>query len=311
MTNGSPIALGLVGIGKIARDQHLPAIAAEPQFKLIAMASHDKAGRNDIGYTNVAEMIAGKPQVMAVSFATPPQGRSVDAISALDAGRHVMLEKPPCATLGEVRLLCQRATRRGLTLFASWHSREAAGVAPARRWLLDKKVLRGVVSWREDVRVWHPGQEWIFGAGGMGVFDPGINALSILTEILPGAITVSGANLEVPANRDSPIRATLDLEHDLQAHISVDLDFLYPGAPEWKIQVETDGGTLILDGGGSRLLIDGNAMPVRQQGEYPALYARFANLIRSASSDVDIRPLELVADAILAGTRRGAAPFGF
>jgi D-galactose 1-dehydrogenase len=41
------------------------------------------------------------------------------------------------------------------------------------------------VIWREDVRVWHPGQDWIWQPGGLGVFDPGINALSIITHILP------------------------------------------------------------------------------------------------------------------------------
>ena len=44
------------------------------------------------------------------------------------------------------------------------------------------------VTWKEDVRKWHPGQEWIWQPGGFGVFDPGINALSIVTKILPEPI---------------------------------------------------------------------------------------------------------------------------
>src|SRR5690606_40163452 len=65
------------------------------------------------------------------------------------------------------------------------HSRMALAVAAARRWLADRTIHEGRITWREDLRKWHPGQDWILDAGGMGVFDPGINALSILTEILP------------------------------------------------------------------------------------------------------------------------------
>ena len=46
-------------------------------------------------------------------------------------------------------------------------------------------MKRLLVTWKEDVRHWHPGQQWIWEAGGFGVFDPGINALSIVTKIMP------------------------------------------------------------------------------------------------------------------------------
>ena len=40
------------------------------------------------------------------------------------------------------------------------------------------------IDWRESVRKWHPGQEWVWEPGGFGVCDPGINAMSIFTEIM-------------------------------------------------------------------------------------------------------------------------------
>jgi hypothetical protein len=43
------------------------------------------------------------------------------------------------------------------------------------------------IVWHEDVRKWHPGQQWIWEPGGFGVFDPGINALSIATRIFPAS----------------------------------------------------------------------------------------------------------------------------
>ena len=72
-----------------------------------------------------------------------------------------------------------------------------------------KRVRELRVTWKEDVRHWHPGQAWIWEPGGFGVFDPGINALSILTRILPSPIFVQSATLAVPANRAAPIAAEI------------------------------------------------------------------------------------------------------
>jgi len=76
--------------------------------------------------------------------------------------------------LSQVADRIARAAAKGVSLFASWHSREAAGVAPARDWLKAQAVRAVRIARREDIRRWHPGQEWILGAGGFGVFDPGM-----------------------------------------------------------------------------------------------------------------------------------------
>ena len=121
----------------------------------------------------------------SVALCTPPQVRHAQAAMALAAGKHVMLEKPPGATVAEITPLLTTARAAQRTLFATWHSRFAPAVEPARQLLAGRKVKSVKITWKEDVRVWHPGQAWIFEAGGLGVFDPGINALSILTRILP------------------------------------------------------------------------------------------------------------------------------
>ncbi len=117
-----------------------------------------------------------------VSICTPPQAHFEAALTSLRAGKHVMLEKPPAATTRQIALLAEEAARRNLTLFQTWHSRFAAGVDAAREWLRTRKLVSGRIIWKEDVHHWHPGQKWIWEPGGFGVFDPGINALSVLTD---------------------------------------------------------------------------------------------------------------------------------
>ncbi len=301
------LKVALVGIGKIARDQHVPAIRASADWILAATVS--RQGRVDgvEAYTDIDRMLAERPEISVVSLCLPPVPRFAYARAALAAGRHVMLEKPPGATLAEVQMLRDLAGRKGLTLFATWHSRMASGVAAAKRWLSDKQVTRAHITWREDVRKWHPGQDWVFEPGGMGVFDPGINALSIITEILPMPIHLTGATLEYPENRQTPIAARLTFSDG----VSADFDWRQQGPQTWDIEVETGEGVMVLHEGGNRLVIDGQEVPGSGAHEYPALYARMARLVRDKQSDVDVTPMIHLADALTLGRREMVAPFDF
>ena len=305
------IRIGLIGIGKIARDQHIPALMGDPRFELIATASRSGAGiAGVVAFTDIENMLAAGLDLDAVSLCTPPIGRDAVAARAIDSGMHVMLEKPPGATVGEVQGLADRAREKGVTLYATWHSREAGSVDAARAWLASRQVKSVSIVWREDVRQWHPGQEWIFDAGGFGVFDPGINALSIATRILPDPLIFEGARIAVPQGRASPIAATLSLRTG-GAPVSVDFDFREEGKQIWDIVVETDAGTLQLRDGGSRLQLPGVDPVSGPEGEYPRLYEHFAELIGKGESDVDTAPLALALTALATADRVTTEPFTF
>lgn len=299
--------LALAGIGKIALDQHVPALAASQDWELAATVSRNGCVDGVPAFSDMSELLAERPDIEVISLAMPPAPRFDYARMALEAGRHVMLEKPPGATLAEVHALEKLAEAKGLTLFATWHSRMAQSVAAARDWLADKTVLSGKIIWQEDVRHWHPGQDWVFEPGGMGVFDPGINALSILTEILPMPVHLEAAELEVPANRQTPIAARLQLSNAITA----DFDWRQEGPQTWDIILETNDGRIALTMGGNELEIDGRPAGGDRSlmGEYPALYARMAELVRDRRSDVDLAPMVLVADAMILGRRHTVEPF--
>ncbi|PCF95893.1 Gfo/Idh/MocA family protein [Vreelandella nigrificans] len=299
----SGFSLGLVGVGKIARDQHLPAIAATTNCHLIA-AADPKASLPDVPvYGALGAMLDAHPDITAVSICTPTHLRYSQARLALLRGKHVLLEKPPGATLSEVESLISLAAEQGVSLFAAWHSRFAPGVAQAKKWLVERQVQRVKIEWKEDVRVWHPGQTWIWQPGGMGVFDPGINALSIATVILPQPFFLRQARLLVPSNAQTPIAADLSFADPTGVEIEAAFDFRQSGPPIWDIHIDTDGGRLSLTQGGCRLEIDGQLVNEAEEREYPELYARFAELIASGISEVDVAPLRQVADAFLYGRR--------
>lgn len=306
----SSIAVGIVGFGKIARDQHVPAIMATEGLELAAIADPAPRPGNLPAYPDLAAMLGAHPEIGAVSLCMPPCSRASVAREAIAAGRHVLLEKPSCATVAEAEELARMAREAGVTLFTAWHSQEAAGVAPARKWLAETTVRSVRVTWKEDVRVWHPGQTWIWEEAGFGVFDPGINALSILTAILPGDLRLVQADLDVPEDCASPIAARLTLAGSSGFEAEAEFDFRQTGPQTWDIDIDTDRGPLRLSEGGNRLEIGGVSQEVGKEAEYRALYARFAELVRSGESAVELTPLRLVEEALTKGRIVPVGAFG-
>lgn len=305
----SEIKLAIVGVGKIVRDQHLPAVAGNADYRLVAAASRHGRVEGIDNFTTIDDMLAAVPSIDAVSLCMPPQYRYAAAVKALAAGKHVFLEKPPGATLSEVADLAALAGERGVSLFASWHSRYAPAVEAAREFLAGTRIHSMRVNWREDVRQWHPNQEWIWQPGGLGVFDPGINALSIVTRILPRPVFATAATLEFPENRDAPIAASITFTDATGLDLVAEFDWRQTGRQSWDIVATTDAGEMVLSEGGAKLSVDGRVVHEQPEREYPALYERFAQIIKAGQSDVDLAPLRHVADAFMLGKRRQVEAF--
>ncbi|WP_292382169.1 Gfo/Idh/MocA family oxidoreductase [Mesorhizobium sp.] len=304
----SPIRIGIVGVGKIVRDQHLPALAKDRDYQLIAAASRHGKVDGIANFPDIETMLGAVAELDAVSLCMPPQFRYDAARKALKAGKHVFLEKPPGATVSEVEDLKAFAAKRGVSLFASWHSRYAPAVEAARTFLASTKIKSAAIVWKEDVRRWHPNQDWIWQPGGFGVFDPGINALSIATYILP-AMYITSAVLDFPENRDAPIAAQVAFHAANGSDVTMDLDWLQTGPQSWDILADTDAGQMVLSGGGSKLAVDGRVVHEEPEAEYPMLYRRFAEIVHAGVSDVDLAPLQHVADAFMLGKRNVVEAF--
>ena len=302
------IKLGIVGVGKIVRDQHLPAVAKDGDYQLVAAASRHGKVDDIANYPNIEAMLAAESGLEAVSLCMPPQFRYDAARTALEARKHVFLEKPPGATVSEVEHLKALAVKNGVSLFASWHSRYAPAVEAARAFLASARLTSAAINWKEDVRRWHPNQEWIWQPGGFGVFDPGINALSIATHILP-PMFITSAELDFPENRAAPVAAHVAFRTSNGLPVTMELDWLQTGPQSWDIVADTDKGKMVLSGGGAKLAVDGKVVHDEPEAEYPMLYKRFAEIVRAGDSDVDLAPLQHVADAFMLGKRNAVEAF--
>lgn len=99
------------------------------------------------------------------------------------------------------------------------------------------------------------------------------------------------ADLSFPANRAAPIAADLAFRTASGAPVTAAFDWRQTGPQSWDVAVETeDGGRLLLTHGGNRLTLDGAPALEAEDAEYRRLYARFADLVASGQSDVDLAP---------------------
>ena len=305
--------IALVGLGQIARKQHLPSIAASPDFTLAGLASAD-APPPESGlpvHAHHAALFAATPEIEAVAICTPPAHRFAVARDALLAGKHVLLEKPPGLGTAEVDALARLAERQGRTLFTAWHSQFNTAVDRARDFLATRTLASMRIDWNEDFRKYHPGQDWIWRSGGFGVFDMGINGLSILSRLFAQPPFLRAAEFPIAANHEAPLAATLrfatlDSEGPMEAHF----DWRGTGPEQREIRITTtDGHAVTLLQSGGRLLIDDAEIVAAERREYPMLYARFAHLIRTASSEIDTLPLQITAEAFLMARHIAEPPF--
>lgn len=305
--------IAVIGIGKISQDQHLPVIDKSKDFVLAATVSTRGIGHGDVPvFRTPAELFSAMPEIKLVSVCTPPGVRHGMVREALDAGCDVLMEKPPTPTISELDDLVAYAKKKKRVLFQTWHSQYNAAVDQAKK-LLKKDGVQSVrIDWRESVRKWHPGQDWVWEPGGFGVCDPGINALSIFSKIMPFPVFVESARLKFPSNRQTPVDVEIVFKSE-QPHkpaMTAGFNWLETQGEIWTISIETQkGDQLKLEKGGTVLRVNGVVKVEKPSEEYEGIYERFAELLKKKKSEVDGAPLRLVADAFLLGARENVEEF--
>jgi D-galactose 1-dehydrogenase len=308
-----PTRIAIIGLGKIAADQHIPCIRKNRDFHLAAVVSRHHSLPEIPSFESLGSLLSSGVAIDAVAICTPPAVRLALAREALAAGLDVLIEKPPTPTVGELLAMKDYARKAKRVLYATWHSRENKSVEMARAKLKGRHVTFLRVTWKEDVDKWHPGQAWIWQPGGFGVCDPGINALSIVTRIMPEPIFVESATIEVPANAATPIAADIRFKRGdgAKADLSAVFDWRQKAGETWEIEVGTrDGLALHLKNGGSVLYINGSLAHEAVLHEYEDIYAKFAKMLKSRRSDVDASPLQLIADCFMLGKPVVTDPVG-
>lgn len=126
------VRVGVIGCGGIANGKHIPNLNAHPNVELVAFCditeeravqSAHKIGKEDIAiYTDYRELLKDE-SIDVIHVCTPNKSHSFITIAALEAGKHVMCEKPMAKTSEEARAMLEAAKRTGKKLTIGYDNR--------------------------------------------------------------------------------------------------------------------------------------------------------------------------------------------
>lgn len=128
------LRVGVVGCGGIATRKHMPAMKKSGMFEIVAFCdlieeraqeSKEKFGTEDARvYTNYEDLL--KEDVEAVYVLTPNSSHAPISIAAMEAGKHVMCEKPMAKTYAEAKAMVEASERTGKLLTIGYQNRYRA-----------------------------------------------------------------------------------------------------------------------------------------------------------------------------------------
>jgi len=156
-----PVSVAVIGCGNIAATGHLPAwdqAQASGLARIVGVCDDDLARAEALAeqygvpaFGSVDELLAvGRPQV--VSIATPPFSHRDLTIKALEAGCHVLCEKPIAPSLTDARAMVEAAERAGKLLSICFQTR----FSPEVRWVRER-IAAGALGHIHAIRTWGGG----------------------------------------------------------------------------------------------------------------------------------------------------------
>ena len=207
-----PLRLGVLGAARIAPMALLRPARRVPGVEVLAVAARDRAradafaARQRIPRVHPTyEALLADPQIEAIYNPLPNSLHAPWTIRALEAGKHVLCEKPFSATVGEAQAMADAAARSGRVLMEAFHYRyhalfarmrallragEIGAVQHLEAWLCIPLLKRNDIRWRADL------------AGG-ALMDTGCYTVSLLRHL-------SGAEPEVTSARAIWTRGGVD-----------------------------------------------------------------------------------------------------
>ncbi len=289
-----PLRVAIAGLG-FGEAVHLKALASHPATEPVALWHPRQERLNQAcaasglqGFTSFAELLAD-PQVDAVVIATPPGPRFELARAALEAGKHLMLEKPVALAPAQVEELQRLALQRNLTVAVDFEYRAVPLFQQAAE-LLEQGVLGTLhlvsLNWLMGSRA-NPERPWnwysqssegggVLGSLGTHAFDtlhwlvgPTRRLQAQLTTVIPDRPLADGSGLRAAVDADDVALLQLELESVRGERVPVQMGLssvATRGRGYW-IELYGRDATLVLGSSNQADYVHGFQLWISQGGE--------------------------------------------
>ncbi|WP_324664348.1 Gfo/Idh/MocA family protein [Haloarcula sediminis] len=340
------LAVGVVGAGWMATDYHVPAFTSHPRTRVVAFAERDSDRRATVereqslpGYGDAESMLAAH-DLDVVSICTPPSTHEAIFLQAVEAGCHVLCEKPLALTAESARRMATAADEAGVVTQVGYLHRYYRNYERALE-LLSNDMLGDIV----EVSIAHhsapPSVGWYY--------DPALSGGGVARDLFPHSLDVLfelfGEDCTVT---DASVRHLRDRAVEDAARVSLSFDGTAASGGSSDERGESDGVSAD-DGGSSDEHSESDGVPVElsatwtqtegvtrvlvvgtegwleldsetlqgdihgrpfeyQHGELPLVDIGVANLFGATDEDAHTARLHDFADHAAAGDRETAAP---
>ncbi|HUZ13625.1 MAG TPA: Gfo/Idh/MocA family oxidoreductase [Caulobacteraceae bacterium] len=243
------IRIGLLGASKIAPAAVIAPAAANPQFRVTAVAARDPARARAYAETHAIPGVAAgyaelvrRGDVDVVYNALPPAAHAEWTIAALEAGKAVLCEKPFAMDAAQARSMVDAAEVRGLMLLEAFHYRHHQVFRRAEA-LVKGGALGALRRARAEFRVTvaRGPQElrWRADLGGGGLMDLGCYPVHALRTLVGTAPEIASATATFEGGVDVDLSASLVFAGGVEAQIACAMKAPAPAA---SLTLEGDRG---------------------------------------------------------------------
>jgi UDP-N-acetylglucosamine 3-dehydrogenase len=246
--------VGIIGCGSIAKHRHLPEYARNEQVEVVAVCDIVENRVNELAdtyqakaYTNYEDLLAN-PEIDAVSVCTPNYLHAPISIAALNAGKHVLCEKPMATSRAEAEAMIEAAEKNGKKLMIAHNQRLVPSHQKARQLIANGEVGKiysfrtafghgGPEGWSADGK-----ESWFFKKkeafiGAMG--DLGVHKTDLLRFILGEEFVEVGAFIETSAKENA------DVDDTAVCVLKTESGIIGTLAASWSYVSKEDNSTII------------------------------------------------------------------
>lgn len=307
MSRATPLRTVVIGCGDIAVSQHLPALARDARFEVVAVAdparsrAREAAARFTVDrvLTDAAEALALTPDVAIV--ATPPHVTPQLAGAAVEAGVHVLCEKPVAVSLDAADRLVERAAASDRVLQVGFKNRFSPLVEALRDLVAGERLGRPLAvrigtfdeAYRPDDTL-HTERIRGFLEHGPPIVHDGAHAADLLGWLLGPPVRVTASALRSDASFPAPNYHAATIDYADGSLAKLEVGWWFPRLWDGELQIYGPGGAADLSRPQGLLRFDDGTgeHEVRCDEDWQTICFR--------------RQLDAFADAIAGGSRRGA-----
>lgn len=268
--NKKTLNFGIIGCGNVATT-HADALASIERGRLVGVSDHTPANAekfakkcNALCYGSYEEMLAD-PQIDAIIVCTPSGLHLENAIAALAAGKHVVLEKPMAFTREECQRIAKTAEENDRVLTVISQRRFSDDIQKVKQ-LIEENAFGQLVfcdlylkNWRDEEyytsSYWKGTQKY---DGGGALMNQGIHGVDVLLHLVGDAKVLSAKKRAAFHNIEVEDQVIAMLEFDNGAMGVVEASTCaYPGYPRRIEIIGTKGSVVLIESKIERLVVHG------------------------------------------------------